>query len=195
MFSIVLILLIFGISNNARSQTPEDGPPNEVFVQSWKKGNASISDIKFTVDLSSNQRKFRKVIVSGSGKKFVLRFDYKPFKDLDLEYWQAVLFDESDKTKADLLSTDKNETGKHYFPKEDFVGFFYPRTKAIVFSEKNEPMFGDSYDFYYIGTTRKIQVENFILIISLLDLKMNSDDPDRVDLMSLSVEFKPSPES
>src|SRR5438552_2164898 len=68
-----------------------------------------------------------------------------------------------------------------HVPKKDDVGVLYPEENAACYSEKNEPLYGNCYDFYYFKTVRKIKIENFCLIIKVGDYKFNEIDDSKLD--------------
>ena len=165
---------------------------DDVEVTSWKKGPARISDQHFHVVLSSQNRRFRRTIHADTGEIFVLDVIYRPYKSLELEHWQVRLFEqisEAGRRFPDLLAEEQNESGKHYFTKGDFVGVLYPRTYPIVYSDKNEPLYGDGWDFYYIKRTRNVHIEDFVMTIRIGDLRMNKSRPSRVDALDLNIDF------
>jgi hypothetical protein len=183
----------FAISTTISVYSQQVNIPNEeVEVTSWKNGNARISNRHFHVVLSSQNRRFRKTIHADTGETFILDVVYRPYSSLELEHWQVRLFEqvsEAGRRSPDLLAEEKNEPGKHYFTKGDFVGVLYPRTDPVVYSDKNEPLYGDGYDFYYIKTTRNVYIGDFVMTIRIGDLRMNKSRPHRVDALDLRIDF------
>ncbi|MEP7213145.1 MAG: hypothetical protein ABI791_08730 [Acidobacteriota bacterium] len=169
-------------------------PPTEVSVQSWNKGTASIVGQDINIVLSSKNKTYKKEITGESGEKLLLDIVHNPYDELDLAHWQVRLFLGSSQSGPDMLAVDKNEPGKHYFQQGDSVGVLYPRLEPIVYSDKGEPMYGDGYDFYFIKTVRKIHIQDFVLVLSVGNIRLNAKNPHRVDAMELNIQFVPKPQ-
>jgi hypothetical protein len=215
--NIALLLVLSLPALEATSQTvpTEVKNPEEVFVESWKKGSETIEEQQLKIVLSTQNNQYETEINGKQSKRYTLIFVHNSYSGLaDLyEHWEVelheILFDKRAKKSylgSNLLRTSEcGDNPLHpknglpeicdHVPKKDDVGVLYPEENAACYSEKNEPLYGNCYDFYYFKTVRKIKIENFCLIIKVGDYKFNEIDDSKLDKFEVFVEFTNACES
>jgi len=162
-------------------------PTNTVLVNSWKKGTERVHEQAVRVVLDSKQRDFVTEISSSSGKRYKLSLVNKVSKRIPLEYWaiqlREVMSCEGNESLGDnLILGGQPEPGTDYFPREDLIGYLYPKevTSAVI----------DGLLFYPMSTVRKIRIEGFCMIARVFSYRINDADKNRVEYVDLVIEFR-----
>lgn len=171
--------------------------PKEVIVQSWKKGTEAITNQQVKLALSSKNKKYKQEIVGDSGKIYRLLVYHNPYFNLELEHWEVDFREILSKRKSkEILSQslfyewESNPNYDFYIvPKQHIIGVLYPEEEAEIYSDKDEPLYGFGQGFYYFKTVRKINIENFCMVIKVGDYKFNQKKKNKLDLFEVFIEF------
>jgi hypothetical protein len=175
-------------------------PPNEVIVKNFDvKGNESFNDLQLRIILSTQNNYYEQEVVSKSGKRYKLFTIHNFYESLPLEHWIFELREIQSKNKK------KEKLGFNLFdgiqvkPKEletnrgGLIGYLYPEEKATHFTPDGEPLYGyGQKSFYFFKTIRKIQIENFCVIIKVENYQFNKAKPTNLDLFEVIVRFNSS---
>lgn len=168
----------------------------EIFVESWKKGNEQITVQTLQVELSKENFEFEKEIQSKSGKRYLISIVKSPIVDVKGEHWKVMLNEITQDYKnikdvcGDLLlKTLPCETGGDYFPREDYVAYFYPYEEKVVVINGQIPLI-EWKPFYTTKTTRKIAVDGFFVIIKSGKIEFDEKDKSKVKSFELIIELK-----
>lgn len=191
-FTIVFVLLV---SNSVTGQ----GVSDEIKVQSWRQGSARIVEESVRVRVSAKNQEFSQTIRTTAGGKLLLRLIYIPpvvSKDFETgsstESWRVELrpFDEKKRKRlgGNLLRAEGPGKGGDYFPREDLIGYLYPKTTSG--SKINGVPFIDGRLYYPILIPRKICVDKFSVLIKVLGYQLNTQNPHLVDFMDIVIDFK-----
>jgi hypothetical protein len=162
---IFLILLILSGVTNGQTDRYSKSKPEEVSIESWKKGSDFIKNQQIKLKLSSKNKDYEQKFVSESGKTYLLRLIHSPYFDLALEHWEVEMYEvlsngENPKLSENLLSTEKYGSLRQ----DAYIGVLYLEEKPIVVSLDDEVLWGEGKGFYYFKTTRKINIESFCLV-------------------------------
>lgn len=182
----ILFVLAFVFVCNAQTDS------SEVYVKSWSTEN--IRELKFNIELNSTKPQHTEYIRRWAGAGY--RFDFINFpagdKDWELEYWvvtlKPILSKENakkEKLGCNLLIAEGCGGGGDNFPREDLIGYLFPRETAKTVTEKYL-----TTNYYPISAKRIIKVESFYVIIKVNSYKMNESNPKKLDTMNLSIEVK-----
>jgi hypothetical protein len=157
-----IILLVFCLTIFTVSSKAQVSEVDEIIVESWKKGREKITVQTIKVELTSQNPEFEKEFLSISGKKYRLSIIKNPITDVKGEHWKVMLKeiasneDNTSNICSDLLFKSRPcETGGDYFPREDYVAYFYPyEKKKVIVNEKTSLI--EWKPFYLTKTIRKI---------------------------------------
>jgi hypothetical protein len=189
--SILLITLLLLLTNICNAQQT-GAPVSEIYVESWITGN-KIREQVLTFNLDSTQREHTAIVrdIGAGYYKLILRHFPAGKEDYQLEYWfvqlRPILSERNqrkEKLGENLLTTTRSWSGKHYFPREDNVGYLYPRETPKSVLEKLL-----DGQFYPISAKRVIKVQNFYVVIQVNNFKMNETNSKKLDSMNVTVEF------
>lgn len=169
-----------------------------VVVHSWKKGTNQVVEGQFNLKLTSRERVFSTLVASLNGSTYQLIAKAIPsskhsFSETgrSTDSWQIELREvqssDSNTLGKNLLSLEAEGTCGDNFPREDLVGFLYPKTKSKITAE-GRPMIDGKF-YYPIYSTRKIKVEGFFVFIKVEDFKLNEGDPHKTDFINVSIKF------
>jgi hypothetical protein len=174
---------------------------DEIFVQSWKRGTDQIEKEKFEVRLYWKNPEFKRTIISKSGIAYVLLIRHMPVKEVALsetgkstEAWKVELHHRSIGEKGNemlgdnLLQFERVGTGGDNFPRENLIGYLYPKEASKIVAN-GKPLIDGKF-YYPIRMRRKIQVESFYVTIQVSDFKLNEIDKHRVDFIDIAVELQ-----
>lgn len=163
-----------------------------VYVESWKKGDAKINEQALDITLGPGLLNYETVLPDASGQpkyKLVLRHHPPGEQEYEFEYWTAHLHEiiqpagsAEEKQGDNLLTVEQPGKGRHHFPKEDLVGYLYPKQTPKQFLER----------YYPSNVERVVRVENFYVFMRVNDYQYNNRNPKTVDSIRISVEFRNS---
>lgn len=174
-------------SQDARSE-------QTVYVDSWKKGVESINDQSLRIVFDAKQKEYTSEIVSRAGKKYRLTVVHRPIDKLRVEHWRIDLQEitTSDGREAlcdNLLRAEGPGPGGDNFPREDLAGYLYPEREPPMLLVSGVP-FREGIPFYPMRSIRKIRVEGFYVIATVLDFQFSKSDKNNLTLLDLLIEFK-----
>jgi hypothetical protein len=162
-----------------------------IYVESWVTGN-KIREQVLNFDLDPSKSEYTHVVRDyGAGYyKLILRHYPAGKENYQLEYWAVQLrpiLSERDKKEklGDNLLTAEGPRHADNFPREDYVGYLYPREAPKNILEK---LLDGSW--YPISAKRVIKVENFYVMIQVNSFKMNEVNPKKLDSMNVKIEFR-----
>lgn len=167
-------------------------PRETILLRSWKTGKGTV--VEKTHDIILSRRKIVNIPVSGGKeKKYVLSVKYLAPTERLRHYW-IVEFREKLRLRSrlrfseNLLVPWKPGPGGDSFPREDFIGYLYPR-KTYDYLVAGTP-WTDGMPFYPIDAVRKIRIEGFSITLEVIGAEalMSSSDPN--ELLTLRVIFE-----
>jgi hypothetical protein len=187
--SIFLAILLLLMASICYGQQQTNA--SEIYVESWKAGN-KIREQVLTFNLDSSQPEYTTIIrdVGAGYYKLSLRHFPAGEKDYQLEYWvvqlKEVLSERNRKEKLgyNLLAVEAGSGGDN-FPREDYIGFLYPR--EIPKNALEKLLDGR---FYPISARRVIKVQNFYVVIQVNSFRMNDANLKKLDSMNVTIEFR-----
>jgi hypothetical protein len=188
----LFVAFTLALSAIAEAQTNQ---PQEIVVQSWKKGSETVSDQTIRISLGAEQREYSTEIMGGSGKIYRLNILHNPLLSVKTEHWKIELREVLQTSEGkyllgdDLLLAKRPGYGSHYFPREDMVGYLYPNGGQPVAWVGGNPFF-EGYSFYQIKTARKIRIEQFYLNAKVNNYQFSSKDKSKLSWLDLSIEFQ-----
>jgi hypothetical protein len=178
---------------NAQEFIPQE-PAREVIFKNLKTGNEAFNKLLLQLVLSTQNNQYEQEVVSKSGRRYKLFVIHNLFKSLSLEHWVIELREiVSKRGKKENLGNNLFE-GIQVFPKEPFargddVGVLYPEEKAVAFTSDNKPLYGNGNISYFFKSVRKINIENFCVVIKVGDYKFNEKNQNKLDLFEVFIEF------
>lgn len=164
---------------------------SEIYAESWSTD--PLREQKFNVELDSIQNEYTEPVRrwGGVGYKLIFLKIAAGEKDYQLEHWvvqlREVLSKENakkEKLGCNLLTVRGCSPGGDYFPREDLVGYLFPRenpTKIDILLRGN---------YYPLKAKRVIKVKSFYVVIKVNSYQMNETNPKKLDAMNVTVEFK-----
>lgn len=163
-----------------------------IYVESWRKGERDIQEQTITVELGPNRRGYEAVISSKSETaKYILGVDFELYglAGPRIERYKVSLSESNGVPrlgkqlfKYNLLMQEEPSSGKHYFPKEDSVGEFFPLEEI--------PFFKYGFNGFPVSAKRVIKVEGFYCIIQAVSYKISTEKPGVFDSLTLQIEFR-----
>lgn len=193
LLSLLTFSLLFISTLNAQNINEQ-----EVFVESWKKGNEQITIQTLQIKLTEQVFEIKKEILAVSGKKYLLSVVKNPLVDIKGEHWKIMMNEinpeESNKQDVcrDLLMAQKPcETGGNYFPRGNYVSYFYPyEEKRVIVNGKTSLV--EWKPFYSTDTVRKILVDGFFVIIKNGKIEFDEINKSKIKSFELSIELRNS---
>jgi hypothetical protein len=174
---------------------------NEVQIRSWKSGDVQIEEQVFDFELDAKTPQALTEINGLSGEKYKLSVLHVPSTEYRLsesgrttESWIIELTEifSNNGTCTDagknLLKASGHGTGGDDFPREDLVGYLYPKTDSRI--KANGLPLIDGKFYYPIRSIRRIRVENFEVSIQVLDYELDNKDNTKVTFMKVRIAFK-----
>lgn len=153
---ILLLLLLATVCVAQRTNA------SEIYVTSWSTD--PLREQKFNVQLDSAQDKYTQSVHrwGGVGYKLIFLKIAAGAKEHQLEHWvvelKEVLSKESAKKEkfgCNLLTVEGCGPGRHYFPREDWIGYLFPRENPT----KVDILLRGGY--YPLKAKRVIKVKSF----------------------------------
>lgn len=189
--SLLMVLLIVCLVSPGTSQS---STKNEVVVSSWKKGDETITEQILEIRLTPENPSYEEDIRSCSGKVYRLLVLPKK-RSLKGEHWkvelrEVILDERKDKINLDddLLYAERPGSIGDNFPREDLVAFFYPNSQNNILIN-NVPWIEGVLPLYPVNVTRKIQVEQFLVILRGGEIRFSEMNKEKIDLFQIFVEF------
>ena len=190
----IALLSIFVVFNNANGQRVEFtiDKREKVLIQSWQKGTETVENQQIKLALSSKNKIYNQEIIGDSGKRYLLRVIHSPYSNLNLEHWEVKMFEILSKASKPKLSESLFSPEKYgTYLQDAYIGVLYPEEKPIVYSEKNEALWGEGKGFYYFKTVRIINIESFCVVIRVGNYKFNKNKT-KLDLFEVLIDFTPT---
>lgn len=146
------------------------------------------------ISLSNNQKEYVTEIMGSSGQRYKLHVIYNPLSSVKTDHWKIELREvlstpEGKDAPGDNLLEEPPGPGRHYFPRQDFIGYLYPEKEPPMVWVGGTPLV-EAFPFYSIKTTRKIRVERFYLIAKVENYQYNYANKNTVDFLNLNIEFR-----
>ncbi len=196
----LLLICQFLILSGVGIGVGQDTGIQEINVRSWKTGDTKVLEQVFDIILSAENPEFSREILGLKGEVYILRVVHMPSTKSALtetgrttEGWVVELIQRVDNqfcpTTADnLLKASGLGSGGDYFPRDDLVGYLFPKTTSKI-SSNGVPMINGKF-YYPISLRRRIVVESFEVVIKVVDYKYDSKDKNAIDSMKVHIEFK-----
>lgn len=189
---LILLLLVLTVISSAQTTklVADDGQvyfidrPKEVIIEGLKKGTDTFRNQRLRIVLSSKNKSFRQEVVSESGRKYLIMTFHNRWLDppiTDLEHWEIKMFDVTGGRKFKL--TEDLLESRYLVP---YPNVFYPEEVPLFY---NNDTHHAEFQFGYFKTVRKINVENFCVILSVGDYKFNPVKKTKLDLFEIFIEF------
>ena len=167
--------------------------PKLFCVEGWKSGEQQIQERKLILSLKDNQTNFGVYIndISGVPRYKLVARPSRFSERVRFEAWLISLYKEPDPLvqldkypNYNLLSSERPEPGKHYFPDPDEanISLLYP-------SENPKTWQRDLVGLYPMSAKRVVKVEAFYCVIQVLEYKFNAANPRRLESLIVQVEF------
>jgi hypothetical protein len=188
LFLLLLALMVTSAFNSEAQTTPE-----RVLVRSWKTGSGKIIEKTKEISLRRNRGKTNIAISGTDARRYVLSLTYFPPTERQLGLWK-VEFREKLRSRArsrlseDLLPSSKPGPGGDYFPREDFVGYLYPRSD-FDYVVAGTP-WTDGTPFYSIDAVRQIRIEGFSVTLEVIPDETRSVASGKSESRKLRVSFE-----
>lgn len=190
----LLLMTLFASLVTVSGQT---GQPHEFLAQSWQRGTETVAHQTLQISLTQKQRDYTTEVVGSSGKRYELVIVPNPLPSLPLEHWKIELREiilpssvGKEVTGNNLLESPPADN-KDYFPREDFIGYLYPKNEGQI-NIGGQPWM-DGFPFYPIKATRKIEVENFLVVIRVGSYQFNRRNRNKLDYLDVFIDFMPNP--
>lgn len=175
-------------SGDGAAASGEERRAQSACVESWRLGGTRVVEQEFRVTLTPAQREHAADVPSASGLgSYRLLFRYNPARAVKLDYWQVEMREvlpgdggAGESLGPNLLTLEGTGPGGDNFPREDLVGYLYPKPDPSVFK-------GDGLAFYPVDAKRVVKVEGFFLVLRVEGYQLNARQPATLDSLSLHV--------
>src|ERR1044072_4639876 len=134
-FSLRSVLMLSALITPMSVGYAQQSDPEEVHVQSWKKGERRITEQILNITLSPEQPEYETTIQDVSGQRqYKLALVHNPATETEVEFW-GVVFQEvlsqagstKEKLGENLLNEGRPGAGRHYFTHKEDAKYIYPK--------------------------------------------------------------------
>jgi hypothetical protein len=163
--------------------------PNEIFMESWKKGKDQVQEEKILVEVNSKSSQYSKIVKNKSGKARYKLVCEPIYNQANLvQYWKIFLRQNGVFSKDNLLQVYSSDD--HYILNYDDGSPIYLINTLCPNSttDKANTCFGT----FPILTKRIVKVENFYVIIQVMNYEFYDDNKNTLKSMNIEVNLSNS---